>query len=75
LSPVDLVIVEGFESRPHPKIEAYREANGKPLMFPGDSAMIGIATRRHRSNSMPVAHLDSLCFGERTLCRAGRGRA
>lgn len=30
LSPVDLVIVEGFKAYPHPKIAIHREANGKP---------------------------------------------
>ena len=29
MSPVDLVIVEGFKSEPHRKIEVYRAANGK----------------------------------------------
>src|SRR5918995_2550326 len=33
LSPVDLVIVEGFKSEPHPKIEVFRAANGKPPLF------------------------------------------
>ncbi|QCK86958.1 molybdopterin-guanine dinucleotide biosynthesis protein B [Phreatobacter aquaticus] len=34
LSPVDLVLVEGFKRAPHPKIEIYRAANGKPFLFP-----------------------------------------
>ncbi|WP_349368378.1 molybdopterin-guanine dinucleotide biosynthesis protein B [Salinarimonas sp.] len=33
LSPVDLVIVEGFKAWPHPKIEVFREANGKPHLY------------------------------------------
>ncbi|MFL5138490.1 MAG: molybdopterin-guanine dinucleotide biosynthesis protein B [Microvirga sp.] len=33
LSPVDLVIVEGFKRSAHPKIEVHRAANGKPLLF------------------------------------------
>ena len=33
LSPVDLVIVEGFKAEPHPKIEVFRAANGKPPLF------------------------------------------
>jgi molybdopterin-guanine dinucleotide biosynthesis adapter protein len=32
LSPVDLVIVEGFKASDHPKIEVHRAANGKPLL-------------------------------------------
>jgi molybdopterin-guanine dinucleotide biosynthesis protein B len=33
LSPVDLVVVEGFKSERHPKIEVHRAANGKPFLF------------------------------------------
>jgi len=44
LSPVDLVIVEGFKREPHPKLEVYRAANGKPLIHPGDPEVIAIAS-------------------------------
>src|SRR5215469_12111628 len=37
LSPVDLVIVEGYKKEPHPKVEVHRIANGKPLIYPNDS--------------------------------------
>jgi molybdopterin-guanine dinucleotide biosynthesis protein B len=33
LSPVDLVVVEGFKTAAHPKIEVHRAANGKPFLF------------------------------------------
>src|SRR3954453_21641075 len=33
LSPVDLVVVEGFKAERHPKIEVHRAANGKPFLF------------------------------------------
>jgi molybdopterin-guanine dinucleotide biosynthesis adapter protein len=44
LSPVDLVIVEGFKREPHPKIELHREANGKPLLHPDIPGVRAIAT-------------------------------
>ncbi len=44
MSRVDLVVVEGFKSEPHRKIEVHRAANGKPLLFPDDPAISGIAT-------------------------------
>src|SRR6266403_3821254 len=44
MSRVDLVVVEGFKSEPHRKIEVYRKANGKPFLFPHDPAIAGIAT-------------------------------
>ncbi len=33
LSPVGVVIVEGFKAARHPKIEVHRAANGKPFLF------------------------------------------
>src|SRR5260370_34393929 len=32
ISPVDLLLVEGFKRHPHPKLEVYRAALGKPLI-------------------------------------------
>jgi molybdopterin-guanine dinucleotide biosynthesis protein B len=43
LSPVDLVIVEGFKRDRHPKIEVHRAANGKPWLHPDDPAIVAIA--------------------------------
>jgi len=60
LSPVDLVVVEGFKSYSHPKIEVHRAANGKPLLFPGDSAIAGIATDVAVESALPAAHLDDI---------------
>lgn len=60
MSPVDLVIVEGFKSEPHRKIEVHRAANGKPLLFPGDPAISGIATDASLETALPVAHLDDI---------------
>ena len=37
-------LVEGFKSEPHRKIEVYRAANGKPLLFPDDPGIVGIAS-------------------------------
>ncbi len=34
LSPVDLVLVEGFKHEPHAKLEIHRPALGKPLLCP-----------------------------------------
>jgi molybdopterin-guanine dinucleotide biosynthesis adapter protein len=33
LSPVDLVVIEGFKRYGHPKIEVHRAANGKSFLF------------------------------------------
>jgi molybdopterin-guanine dinucleotide biosynthesis protein B len=60
MARVDLVIVEGFKSGPHPKIEIHRAANGKPVLFPDDPAIVGIATDTSVETQLPVAHLDDI---------------
>jgi molybdopterin-guanine dinucleotide biosynthesis protein B len=43
MSPVDLVLVEGFKRHPHPKIEIYRQALGKPPLYPDDRFVVAVA--------------------------------
>jgi molybdopterin-guanine dinucleotide biosynthesis protein B len=43
LSPVDLVLVEGFKRHAHPKIEVYRPVLGKPLLHPDDPFIVAFA--------------------------------
>ena len=43
LNPADLVIVEGFKREPHPKIEVFRLANGKPWLHPDDPWIKAVA--------------------------------
>jgi molybdopterin-guanine dinucleotide biosynthesis protein B len=44
LSPVDIVLVEGFKRHAHRKIEVYRRSVGKPLLHPDDPHIIAIAS-------------------------------
>jgi molybdopterin-guanine dinucleotide biosynthesis protein B len=44
ISPVDLVLIEGFKRDPFPKLEVHRAANGKPLLQPDDPHIIAIAS-------------------------------
>ena len=44
LSPVDLVLVEGYKREPHPKLEVHRAGVGKPLIHPDDPAIVAIAS-------------------------------
>jgi molybdopterin-guanine dinucleotide biosynthesis protein B len=60
MSRVDLVIVEGFKSEKHRKIEVHRAANAKPLLFPDDPAISGIATDAEVETALPTAHLDDI---------------
>ena len=60
MSPVDLVLVEGFKREPHRKIEVHRVAAGKPLLFPDDPGIVGIATDAVVETALPTAHLDDI---------------
>lgn len=60
MSPVDLLIVEGFKADPHPKIEVHRQANEKPFLHPQDSAILGLATDSPGPFALPAAHLDDI---------------
>ncbi|MGB8276240.1 MAG: molybdopterin-guanine dinucleotide biosynthesis protein B [Alphaproteobacteria bacterium] len=44
MTPVDLLLVEGFKAYPHSKIEVYREANGKPLLCESDPRILAVAS-------------------------------
>jgi molybdopterin-guanine dinucleotide biosynthesis adapter protein len=60
MARVDLVVVEGYKSEPHCKIEVHRAANGKPWLFPGDAGIVGIATDTAVETALPTAHLDDI---------------
>ena len=60
MAPVDLVVVEGFKREPVNKIEVHRAANGKPLLFPGDARVVGIASDVAVETTLPVAHLNEI---------------
>ena len=60
LSPVDLVLVEGFKRGPHRKIEVHRAANGKPFMHPEDATVIAVASDAPVEGALPHVHLDDV---------------
>ena len=60
LSRVDLVIVEGYKSEPHRKIEVHRADNGKPLLFPTDPGIVGVVSDLAIETTLPTAHLDDI---------------
>ena len=59
LSPVDLVLVEGFKHGRHPKLEVYRAVVGKPLLHAGDPHIVAIAADAPLpAATVPVLALD-----------------
>ena len=62
MSPVDLLLVEGFKRHPHPKLEVYRPLLGKPLIHPDDPDVVAIASDKR----LPDAPLPQLPLGDPT---------
>jgi molybdopterin-guanine dinucleotide biosynthesis protein B len=61
LSPVDLVIVEGFKRQAYPKIEVFRAGIGKSLLYPDDDCIVAIATDAPMPQApLPVLKLDDV---------------
>ena len=60
LSPVDLVLVEGFKTQAHPKLEVYRKAVGKPLLHPQDQNIVAVASDAPLTAPLPVVPLDDV---------------
>jgi len=44
LSPVPLILVEGFKKHPHPKIEVWRAGGQTPLVAENDATVVAVAT-------------------------------
>jgi molybdopterin-guanine dinucleotide biosynthesis adapter protein len=60
LGPADLVIIEGFKRHAHPKLEIYRAAVGKPLIYPQDDCVVAIAS----DTALPQAQLPVLMLDD-----------
>ena len=60
MSPVDLVLVEGFKRGPHRKIEVHRAAVGKPLLHPGDPTIVAVAADPVMAAGVPVVGLNDV---------------
>jgi len=61
LTPVDLVLVEGFKSEPHDKLEIWRAATGKPLLAGSDPHVVALATTDPvPPQRVPVLNLDDV---------------
>ena len=60
LSPVDLVLVEGYKHHAHDKIEVHRPSLGQPIIAPTDPSVIAIACDSPLANSdaLGIAVLD-----------------
>ena len=61
MSPVDLVLVEGYKRESFPKIEIYRVANGKPLLHSEDKFIVAVAADTQLPDvTLPVIDLNDI---------------
>ena len=61
MTPIDLVLVEGFKRQRHEKIEVHRPALGKPLLYPEDNRVIAVASDQPMTGlALPNLDLDDV---------------
>jgi len=60
LEPVDLILIEGYKTAPHPKLEVHREATGQPLIAAGDRSVRAVASDRPLVLDRPCYDLDDV---------------
>ena len=58
MDPVDLVLIEGFKTNDHLKIETYRSVTGQKLIAPSDKNIIAVATNDKVDTVVPTLNLD-----------------
>lgn len=73
LSPVDLVLVEGYKREAHPKIEAHRAETGQPLLARDNATIRAVASdSRPTDIRVPVLDLsDTVAIADFVLSEVG----
>jgi molybdopterin-guanine dinucleotide biosynthesis adapter protein len=72
LSPVDLVLIEGYKRDDHPKVEAHRAVTGNPLIAPEDPTVRAVAADVSLDLDRPVFDLnDTVAIADFILSEVG----
>jgi|ERR1017187_4857445 molybdopterin-guanine dinucleotide biosynthesis protein B len=58
MAPADLLLVQGWKIQSSPKMEVYRKANGKPLLYPDSDHIIAIASDSEPETTLPRFGID-----------------
>lgn len=58
MTPVDLVLIEGWKTSPHPKLEVWRAETRHALIAPGDETIRAVATDTSLDLNIPVLDLN-----------------
>jgi len=74
LSPVDLVLIEGYKRDAHPKVEAFRAETGNPLIGQDDATVRAVASDTPLAFDRPVFDLnDTKAVADFILGEVGLG--
>lgn len=60
MSEVDLVLIEGFKSYSHPKMEVFRPEVGKPMICADDTSIVAVASTISLDVTIPQIDLDDI---------------
>jgi molybdopterin-guanine dinucleotide biosynthesis adapter protein len=61
VSPCDLVLVEGYKTQRHPKMEVFRQALGRRALHPQDARVVAVASDRSFPEAgVPVVDLNDI---------------
>ena len=77
MTPVDLLLVEGFKRHAHPRLEVHRPSVGKPLICREDPTILAVASDTAISGlSVPCLDLaDTAGIADFVLAHAATGAA
>lgn len=79
MTPVDLLLIEGFKHHAHDKLEVFRRGVGKPLLCVSDPRVVAVAS----DGAVPEAHVPVIDLDDTRAiadfivahCGLARGRA
>jgi molybdopterin-guanine dinucleotide biosynthesis protein B len=61
MTPVDLLLIEGFKAHAHDKLEVYRDSVGKPLLCTQDPRIVAVASDTRLTNvTLPQLDLNDV---------------
>jgi len=74
MTPVDLLLIEGWKRHAHPKLEVHRPSLGKPLLYPEDPDIVAIASDEPIAAPIPLLPVaDAAAIADFILDHLGGG--
>ncbi len=69
MSPCDIVLVEGFKTDRHPKLEVFRKETQKTPLYPQDDRIVAVASDQSLSDAtIPVVDLNNVTAVADLVC-------